>query len=157
MTRVWDQDIIPFRGIGPLLFGMTKEDVRALLGSAEREFVRNPEFAPDRSEWIYDEGRGFVAFDGRGMCDEIMLCPPADPRLEGVQLLGIPAGDAWSELRRLDGSAFVDETGCLTSRAYGVNVYAPDVGTEFEEPGARAWSVLLFSDPGDERLVAQAQ
>jgi hypothetical protein len=106
MTRVWDQDITPFRGIGPLLFGMTKEDVRALLGSPEREFVRNPEFAPDRIEWIYDEGRGFVSFNGTGVCDEIMLCPPAEPRLEGVQLLSIPAGDAWSELRRLDGSAF---------------------------------------------------
>lgn len=153
MTLVWDQDIIPFRGIGPLLFRMTMAEVRALLGSPDNEFVRNPRFAPDRVEWIYGDGRGYVGFDGERLCDEIMLCPPANPRLQGVRLLGVPAAQAWAELRQLDASAFVDEAGCLTSRAYGVNVHAPDVGTEFEEPGEVALSVLLFSDPRDERLM----
>lgn len=157
VTRVWDQSIAPFCGIGRLRFGMSKADVRSLLGRPEKEFVRDPVFAPDRIEWIYDDGRAFVAFNGSGTCDEIMLCPPADPRLEGVRLLAAGAVEVWSAVRRLDRNAFVDGPGCLTSLLYGVNVHAPDVGTEFEEPDAAALSVLLFSDPDDERLRPQTR
>jgi hypothetical protein len=150
----WDVEIRPFSGIGPVTFGMTKRDVRTVLGPPEKEFVRNPEFAPDYVEWIYDDGRAFVTFDGTGACVEILLCPPADPRLMRVQLLGIAAADAWRELQRLDALAFVDESGgCLTSKLYGVSVYAPEMGTEFEEPGDPAWSVLVLSDAEDERLT----
>jgi hypothetical protein len=154
MARPWDFEITPYRGVGPLTFGLSKEEVRALLGPPEEEFARNPEFRPDCTEWIYDGSRCFISFDPLRGCVEIMLTPPADPRFAGVRLLGMGASEAWAELRRLDPSAFVDETGCHTSRLLGVNVHAPDVGTEWDEPGVPALSVLVFNDPEDERLRA---
>jgi hypothetical protein len=82
MARTWNFEITPFRSVGPLRFGLSMDDVRFLLGGPEKEFVRNPQFAPDHVEWIYD-GRAFVHFDSRGRCVGIMLAPPADPRLLG--------------------------------------------------------------------------
>lgn len=148
-----DFDIHPNRGAGPVVFGMTRDEVRACLGAPKEEFVRDPTFAPGWVEWIYGESEVFVTFDPSGKCAAVMLCPPGDARLEGASLLRVPGVEAWAVLRRLDPTAVVDvlpatgkSEGSLTSKRLGVCVYAPDVGTEWEDEAEPPQSVLVFRE-----------
>jgi hypothetical protein len=126
-----------------LTYGMTKGEVRRALGPPQREFVRSPQFSGGRTEWIYGESELFVGFDPAGQCESVMLCPPGDARLEGVSLLRGSAAAAWTVLQRRDPSARI-ENECLTSLKVGMAIYGPDVGTEYEERGEPALSVLAF-------------
>lgn len=142
MDRI-NYEIQPLKGVGPLTFGMTRDEVRGALGPPGEEFVRSPQFAPGCTEWIYGASEVFVGFDPAGRCESVMLCPPGDARLNGVSLLSGSAADAWAYLKRLDADASV-ENESLTSLKVGLAIYGPDVGTEFEEWGEPALSVLAF-------------
>lgn len=133
-----DFEILPTKGVGQIALSMTNAQVRSVLGSPDEEFVRSP--ATSYVEWIYDALGVIVIFDRQGRCAAIMLSRPCDAILQGTSLLHVGGSIAWTALRRLDSTAFVDE-GSLTSRKLGVSVYAPDVE---EEPNEPPQSVLVF-------------
>jgi hypothetical protein len=136
-----DLAIVPHERVGPVAFGMTKDAVRSALGPPNQEFVRNPQFAPGWTEWLYD---GIdVCFDPRGTCAAVGVSSPSEARLGGIALLEVSGTAAWAELRRLDPSAVVD-AGSLISRRLGIAIHAPDVGSECEEPDEPALDVLAF-------------
>lgn len=137
-------DILPTMGLGPIRFGMSKARVRADVGAPETEFVRNPEFAPDHVEWIYWNGTVYITFNPDGQCSNIMVSAPAQARLEGVDLLSLDAPAAWNHLRRIDPDAYPKHES-LVSAKLGVAIYAPNVGTEFEDPGDTASAIILFT------------
>ena len=133
-------EIHPAEGVGPVRFGMTKDNVRSRLGPPNREFVRG-EFTTG-VEWIYGESEAFVAFDVDGKCESIMLCHPASAFLDGVDLLGVSGKAAFEAVRRLDADALMEDD-ALTSRKLGIAVDVADVGTEREEEGGPPNYVLV--------------
>jgi hypothetical protein len=137
-ARAMHTEIFPNRGAGALTFGMSKSDVRRVLGEPNKEFVRSQYSAC--VEWDYQSLGINVIFDRSGACAGVMFTRPSDPRLDGFSLLGTGAAKAWSAVRRRDAGAKVED-GSLTSTRLGVSVNAPDVEDAPKEP---AYSVLVF-------------
>jgi hypothetical protein len=132
-TGIW-----PNSGAGSVTFKMSKDDVRAVLGTPDREFLRS-QFTTC-VEWDY-EARGInVVFDTDHKCVGICLIPPSDPVLKGRHLLHMGASAAMTLLRGFDPDAVLDDGG-FTSKKLGVSIYAPDADDEPDEP---AYSVLVF-------------
>src|SRR5262245_47654420 len=125
-------EIHPGSGVGPLRFGMAKDELRSALGPPGKEFVRS-QFSIG-VEWIYGESEMFVAFGADAKCESIMLCHPASALLDGVDLLGVPGRAAFDTVRRLDSDALMEDD-ALVSRRLGIAVDVEDVGTEREEEG----------------------
>ena len=131
-------DILCNLGAGAVSFGMSRSEVRRVLGEPTKEFVRS-RYSPC-VEWDYQTLGMNVIFDRLGACAGVMLTPSSEPRLEGIALLDTGAAAAWGAIRRLDPGARVED-GSLTSTRLGVSIYAPDVK---EEPTEPASSVLVF-------------
>jgi len=133
--------IYPNRGVGEIHFGMSKDDILALLGSPDEEFIRNPDVG--YVEFSYETKGAYVSFDKISKCNAILLFPASKPELEETSILEVSATTAWETIRKLDPAATVKNES-LTSMKLGASVYAPDIE---EEPDDPASSVLVFA-PG---------
>jgi len=135
-------EITPHTSAGRVRLGMTKDDVKRVLGPPDKEFVRAPQFCDD-VEWIYRGIGAWPSFDRSGTCNAVLMFPECDPVCEGRRLLAVAASTAWAQFLEMDPSA-VEDAESLTSHAFGLCLYAPDV---HDEPQEQASSLLLFG-PG---------
>lgn len=138
MTSSLPLEIEPYQGIAGVQFGMTAEQVRAILGQPIAPLL---EPAPGSATADFFEHLGMeVSYTPSGHCDAIDLAPPSAPTFQGQSLMGQPfvAVKAW--FQTLDPEIAIDETG-FTSYHYGLGIYAPFAATEPEEP---VEGVILF-------------
>ena len=115
-------EIIPYEGIGPLRFGMSKSEVRAALGAPFREFKKTLE-APATSDAFHTMGV-YVYYKPTGACEAVEVASPSQATLFGKQLVGEIFEVLQKWFRELDPEVEMDDAG-MTSLRFGVGIYAP--------------------------------
>ena len=131
-------EIHPYANIGPIVFGMTAEQVRAILNCTYKEFKRTP-----ISKTVTDAFQTlgvFVCYDVEKRCTAVEMARPAQPVFAGRDLLGSPFGTVCEWLRTLDPELVLRRDG-LKSFALGIGLYAPSCG---EDPLSKVESVIGF-------------
>jgi hypothetical protein len=115
-------EIRSYSGVGPIIFGMTAEEVRLILGCAYKEFKRTP-----ISKTITDAFQPlgiFVCYTIDRKCNAIEMARPAQPFYAGHELLSDSFDKAFELIRGFDPEVSFREDG-LTSFALGIGLYAP--------------------------------
>ena len=79
--------ILPKIGIGPVTLGMSKDEVRKVLGIPACIFRQN-QFAKTDTDYFRTLGIQ-VDYDGRGICNFITALADARPTLYGRQIIGM--------------------------------------------------------------------
>jgi hypothetical protein len=104
-------------GMGNLCFGMTEDEVHAVMGDLPRKFMKSQQSKhttdafPKRGVHVY--------YTETGRCEAIELFPPAAFRWNGRDLFDLPANEARSILAATDPS-LVDELSGFVSFALGL-------------------------------------
>jgi len=86
MSRVLKLEIRPFEGLGDLRFGMSRRDVRALLGQEFRSFKKTP--LADSLTDAYAQYGLHLYYDGQDRLELVEAFRPCVPIFQGVELLG---------------------------------------------------------------------
>ena len=129
--ELMDWTIRPNVGVGPLNFGMTRQEVRDTLGSQPSGFAKT-----SGSSSLTDDFREHgihVYYDDSDHCVAIEMATPAAPILDGKPLLGEPFCIVRDWLLQLDPAIETDADG-LTSKALGSGLYAPAVDRDENSP-----------------------
>jgi hypothetical protein len=131
-------DIRSYEGVGPIRFGMTPSKVRAALGMEFENFRRG---GPETYPCDYYKGlQCFVYYDDKhGLVDAVEFAEPAQPTLNGLNLLGLPFADMITRIRELDADVAVENDG-FTSLHLGVGGYAPNQ----DEPELPSETIIVF-------------
>jgi hypothetical protein len=132
-----DFEITPYRNVGPIEFGMARARVRLTLGAHYSEFWKSD--TSTNSSDSYDASGLIIYYDNADLVEAVEIAPPAIARFEGINLLGMPAKSVVELFHRLDEGLTVDDFG-LTSLAYGVGAYIPDMDAAMDPPE----SVIAF-------------
>jgi hypothetical protein len=117
------QEIVPYQGLGDLRLGMTRGEVRDLLGPGFRSFRKTPWSAADTDAY---DGLGFhLYYDPQDRLEFIETFPPCRPRYRGVELFGARPK---ALLRRLAavGCDAVGDGESYDFRECGFVLYVPD-------------------------------
>lgn len=130
--------ILPLEGVGEIKFGMSPDDVRKHIGNRFRSFKRSPldSFPSDYFEHIGT----FFYYDSNGRLEAIEFAPPAQPTIEGVNLLGLSFEAAKKLLSNLD-DQIGEETDSVIAYQKGVSIWAP---LAKDNPAAAVESVVAF-------------
>jgi hypothetical protein len=133
-------NIIPRLGVGTIVFGMTKSEVRSIVGTPFKEFIRGAQEGPKSDQFI--ESGIFAYYKSDEKLEAFEFCFPADVLLNGHRLVGVslPQGRA---ILLSDGGDFREEAAGGTSFGLGVSLYTP---YRKEDPNAPVESVLVFED-----------
>ena len=135
----------PFEGVGPVRFGMSREEVRSQLG---------PNFEADctalsssaREAWF--DRCVCVEYDSDERCCAINVSQPCGLVVHGTYLGGMSAQDLVRWVESVDASARQDADG-ITSHVLGICVWvAPSQEHEPEElecPGLWVPCILMFA------------
>jgi hypothetical protein len=134
-----DLTIFPYSGVGPIRFGMTVEQVRAVVGFAPVSFMKSPlsEFPTD----AFDELGVHVYYKSSGICEAVEMGKPAAPVIEGRLLIGHSFADMLRWFKSKDNTVVCDETG-LKAFQSGIGLYAPFAEKNPDEP---VEGVLVFA------------
>lgn len=131
-------DLRPLQGIGPIDFGMPRDEVRRILNCPHEAFMKTPE-----SVQPTDDFRSLnihVYYDKDLRCQGVELWPGADLRCDGHKVLRRP----WDEVRiwlvTLAPGLDIKES-LVKAPQVGLTLYVPDMD---DEPEARIESVYAF-------------
>lgn len=133
---VWVVD--PLRGVGPILFGMSIEAVRAAIDARAEPFHKGGR--PEHSD-AFDELGLHVHYDGAACCEAVEFFNPAqvEPTLDDISLLSAPYAEVERRIREIDTDTKLQRAGLVSLRC-GVGIYVdgpPDGDT-------RASSAIAF-------------
>ena len=120
-------EIHSYIGVGPIIFGMTAEEVRATLGREYKEFKRTP-----ISKTITDAFQSlgiFVCYNINRKCIAVEMTRPAQPFYAGHELISGSFDKSFELIHGFDPDVKTVEGG-LTSIALGIGVYAPGCGKD---------------------------
>jgi hypothetical protein len=109
-------------GAPNLRIGMAKGDLHRTLGSA-REFRRTPQ--ADVSEQFVDAGV-MATYDAEARVSILEFADPADPRLSGVSVLGLPVESLRNHLIDVMGLEAVSEEDTVAVPLWRMSFYVPD-------------------------------
>ena len=115
-------EICPYVSVGPIMFGMTAEQVRSILGCAYKEFKRGP-FAKTITDAFQPLGI-FACYDIDRKCNAVEMVLPAQLLYNGRELLGGSFDKIFDLIYSFDSEVKADKDG-LTSFALGIGLYAP--------------------------------
>ena len=121
----------PYEALGPIRFGMRRDEVRVAVKAAVRAFRKTPT-AKTLVDAFDDEGI-HVYYDEQDVCEGVEVANPAVPILDGQVLIGRPFADVRDWLQARDSDVVLDETG-LTDFTIGLGIYAPSAEKMPHEP-----------------------
>ena len=130
MTEM-DLIIRPYESIGSVKFGMTVEEVRAILGGRFQYFMKSPSSAMPTD--AFEEKGIHVYYKEPGLCEAVEVTSPASPVFKGRPLIGRPFDELRNWFEEMDEEIMVDESG-LTSLALGIGLYSPYASDSPQEP-----------------------
>jgi hypothetical protein len=135
-----DMTIKPYEGVGPIRFGMSVDQVRRAVGKRAETFKKAAARFPDAHPVdAFDEVGMHVFYKRTGVCEAIMLFPPATSVFQNEPLLNRRVTDLLPWFTSLDEEVERDEVG-LTSFEFGISIT--------ESPGGAIEAVLVFDEPG---------
>jgi hypothetical protein len=126
-----DWTIRPNVGVGPIRFGMTRQEVRETIGTLPSVFAK-----ASGSTSLTDDFREHgihIYYDDSDHCVAVEMGMPASPSLQGRPLLGEPFSVVRDWLLAIDPAIETDGDG-LTSKVLGSGVYAPAVDKDESTP-----------------------
>ena len=133
-----DFAVMPREGIGPVKLGMSREQVRAVLGIAPKVFRQNIFATADTD---YFESLGIMAdYDREGRCEFITAVDWAHPTFDGKSVVGIPYAECKAWFERLDPALEFDGAG-FASKKLSISVYA---GSAEKSPSDPVEAVHVF-------------
>ena len=132
--------IYPYQGVGQIRFGMTRAEVRSLLGEPSAIFYKglNTETSTD----AYDNIGVHICYHPSGYCEALEFFEPAQLVLEKKYLFELSFANFRDWLALQDHDLEIDEEG-FTCFKYGISIYAPRWQIE---PNLPAEGILVFQD-----------
>jgi hypothetical protein len=118
-----DYTIYPYEGVGPVRLGMTRQEIRGILGKPEKTFQKFPDKPPADKYW--NKLHLIIHFKESDICDGIQIFPPAQPTFQGVNLL---IDEPYSQIKdwweQQDPNIEFNDVG-LKAHSHGIALYAP--------------------------------
>jgi hypothetical protein len=114
--------IMPMKGVNQIQFDMTPIEVRALMPSEPRSFMRAPQ-DPHPTDYFEAEG-AFFYYDAGGHLEAVEFTLPAQPTIANLNLLGFKFGEALAALSNLDTQVRKQVDGAIAYQL-GISIYAP--------------------------------
>ena len=115
-------EIVPYKAVGPLYFGLTRDQGRSLLGEKFSSFRKGPYSATDTD--AYDECGLHLYYDEKDRLEAIEAFEPCPVYYRDISLLNISVREVLDRLASLGVSARYDDGHLLD--AGGFALYAPD-------------------------------
>lgn len=137
MTRTEPFCIAPLSGVGPIAFGMTRQQLRSIFGTPTSSFARTPESVP------CDEYRPqgfFVYYMADDTVEAVEFFAPSTVLLGEHSLLGEAFEKSRLHMLERDQNLSVEADG-LTSNAFGIALFAPSAN---DDPTLCPESILVF-------------
>lgn len=131
-------EIYPHVGVGPIAFGMTREDVRRAVGQAARTFLKGPYATIPMDS--FDNLGIHVSYKKPETCNAIELVSAANPTFQGQRLMERPFDQLRQWFETIDDNVVFDDSG-FTSFKYGIGLYAPSWK---ERPPDPVEAVIIF-------------
>ncbi len=124
-------------GVGPITFGMSRRDVRGVLGGPVQDSARTDTGIP--TDFFSAEGI-FVYYSKPGLVEAVEFAGPSSPTFRSRDFLGHPYRMIEDWIRTFDPHIVLDPAG-LTSYEFGFGVYAPSAR---KEPDLPVMGVIVF-------------
>jgi hypothetical protein len=115
-----DFAIDPYVGVGPIRFGMTRAEVRNVVGAVPQPFRRNRFERLDADAFL--ALHMFVYYKEPDVCDAVEFGGIAVPTFDREALLGRNFREVYEFLRAHDPTLQIHDTG-LTSLQLGIGIY----------------------------------
>ena len=130
--------IDPYSSVGDVRFGMSREEVRGILGGPSSLFRRSPNSV--RLTEAFSENGIFVIYDDIDRCAAVEMTTPASAILEGRAIISQPMIDVqrWLEL---NGAEMSPDSAGFTCFSHGIGIFAPAAPSPF----ALIESVIAFN------------
>lgn len=148
-------EITPYVRIGPIVFGMSRGEVRIILGGEPVSFEKEQNYAGsgiDRCAFDYFRESGIkIEYTDDERCSSVEVGLAANPVFQDWELLGHPFEEIRAWFRSLDSDLRSDESG-FTSLKFGIGVYAPH---SEERPGEPGELVIVFEKGYYDELIEE--
>lgn len=133
-------EIVPFKSVGPINFGMTRDEVRRVMSEPAEPFRKNMFSLTDTDE--FPKARVHVFYEAKNdTVEAVEIWQPAKPTLGGATLLDQPYQRLRAEFLATDPDLIEKTPGDLRSDRLGVCAWAPTADSEPQRPPR---SVLAF-------------
>ena len=116
--------IHPRQGIGPVRLGMSRQEIRTILGVPPDTFRQN-QFADTDTDYFVSIGI-MADFDAGERCNFITAVSEARPTFQNRPIVGVPHDQCEAWFRQLDPGLEVGDVG-LISRKLGISLYTSSV------------------------------
>lgn len=117
-------EIEPYVGVDNILFGMSSEVVRGIVGNEYKTFRKASSSQTKTDAYI---GMGLhVHFDKEDKCEAVEFSFPAKPTLFDIEFIGSPFDAVMKEFNKIDLGIEVDDTGFISIQ-YGIGVFVPSL------------------------------
>jgi hypothetical protein len=128
--------IEPYKGIGKIELGMTRDEIEEAMGEIPRRFKKfhDDNYETDAFDYFY------VYYRENYICEAIELISPAKVMFNEMNLMELSYIDIEKFFLDIDEDAEPDDSG-LTSYKYGIAVYAPSA---LDKPSEKIEAVLIF-------------
>jgi hypothetical protein len=127
-------------GVGPIKFGMTRDQVCQSIGKQPGQFLKGPESVIATDDFGDLGFHVYYKAAKEDVCDAIEMFSPADPIFIEQQFINRPFDEILIWFKNLDPSVEIGDAG-LTSYELGVGVYAGAISKNCEAP---VQSVIVF-------------
>jgi hypothetical protein len=131
-------EIRPLQGVGPLDFGMPRDEVRRRLNSPFEEFMKTPDSVLPTDD--FQQLNIHVYYEGDFVLYGVEFWPGSSLTLQGKPLVGEPFDKVMAWFTQLDPSVRLVNS-LVVSRKLGVSLYAPDAEDEPDSAIASASAV----------------
>lgn len=135
-----DVNVVSYQSAGPILIGMTKEEVRNVMSEKPNDYhnIRGPYTD------YFEESNIFVYYTNEdGICEAIEFCEPTIALFNGKPINGIKFIEAMKWLEQFDSEIIYEKYVGLTSYKLGIGIYAPNYD-EVENKDEYVEAVIVF-------------
>jgi hypothetical protein len=125
-------------GLGPVTFGLTRDEVAEAMGTVPRRFMKT--MACTTLTDAFDRLGMQVFYDADDRAEAVEVFAPSRPHFGDLDLFNLPYTTVLAAVRALDPDVQEDELG-FTSNALGFGVYAEQKDVDPERPSE---GVIVF-------------
>jgi hypothetical protein len=115
-----DWEIIPFKGLGVLRFGMSRQEISILLNQTPHRFKKS--FLALNETDSYDTFGFHLYYDSNDLLEFIEAFNPCDVTFQGNSFLNLELSQAITMMENLGFTPTLDAEGC---KDVGFGLYAP--------------------------------
>lgn len=118
-------EIKPYIGVGPIKFGMHRDEVRKILSSPFKEFVKWAAASTIPTDDFYNLNF-HVYYNKNSNCKGIEFAKGSNAIFQGHEIVGRPFSEVMEWLIKLDSSARLDDDSGVKSEQLSIDLWVPD-------------------------------